>query len=495
MTDPTIFGAWSRRRFGKALAAGGAAVLAPTLARGQRAPDVELQLAASTDVERLFPGAPTPILRFTGKLLSGRQDALIPGTGYLGPTLDLRRGERVRIHFDNRLPEPSIIHWHGMLVPEAADGHPRFAVPRGGRYTYEFTVRNPAGTYVYHPHPHGRTGFQVYYGLAGLLIVREPLETEAGLPDAAHDLPLVLQDRRVASDNSFLYGGAMADAMNGMLGRTVFVNGRTNAAFRVRPRGYRLRLVNASNARIYKLAWSDGSPMNVIGADGGLFSAAEGVQQRSFITLAPLQRIEILEDFSRRKYRAEIELRSLAFSAASGMMGGMMGGGGQGEALSIARFVIGGEARERAGPLRLPPRERPSLDGSLERYTELGFMGGRGFLNGRSFGIAEVADEERIPVGRPVVWTFTNPAMGMMSMPHPMHIHGVQFRIAERSGGRSDLAAGIVDAGLHDVALLQPGEQVRVAFTATDPGLYLYHCHNLEHEDGGMMRNVLFERA
>jgi len=90
--------------------------------------------------------------------------------------VELRRGERVRIEFRNRLAEPSIIHWHGMIVPEAADGHPRFAVGSGGEYVYDFTVRNPAGTYLHHPHPHGLTGGQVYRGLAGLVIVREAEE-------------------------------------------------------------------------------------------------------------------------------------------------------------------------------------------------------------------------------------------------------------------------------------------------------------------------------
>ena len=124
-------------------------------------------------------------------------------------------------------------------------------------------------------------------------------------------------------------------------------------------------------------------------------------------------------------------------------------------------------------------------------------MRGGGLLNGRSFEMTGVANEERIPIRTPVHWTFANPPMGMMAMPHPMHIHGVQFRIVERRGGAAgrDLAAGIVDAGLRDVFLVMPGEEVRVAFAAADPGLFLYHCHNLEHEDGGMMRNVLFVNA
>ncbi|MCZ7563092.1 MAG: multicopper oxidase domain-containing protein [Burkholderiales bacterium] len=318
---------WTRREFVKTLGAGGLVGAFPHAARSAADPDVSLRLVAAPSHARIFGGAETPVLRFTGEVLSGRRDALKPSASYLGPTLDLVRGERVRIVFENRLAETTIVHWHGMIVPEAADGHPRFAIAPGGRYVYEFTVRNPAGTYLYHPHPHGRTGHQVYYGLAGLLIVREPAERDMGLPSGAFELPLVIQDRRVAEGNRLAFKRMMMDDMNGVLGDTVLVNGQPDAAFRVAPRGYRLRLANVSNARIYKLAWSDGRPLTVIGTDNGLLSAAEGPQERPYVTLAPFERIELFEDFGRRRAGAEVALVSQAFSAGGGMMGGMMSGG------------------------------------------------------------------------------------------------------------------------------------------------------------------------
>ena len=107
--------------------------------------------------------------------------------------------------------------------------------------------------------------------------------------------------------------------------------------------------------------------------------------------------------------------------------------------------------------------------------------------------LTAVADEEIVPVGRPVAWRFVNRASMMMAMPHPMHVHGVRFRVLERRGGTgSDLRQGMVDDGYKDTVLLLPGEEVTVGFIAPEPGLFLYHCHNLEHEDGGMMRNVRF---
>ena len=212
------------------------------------------------------------VLRFEGERLAGPAEAFSaagPG-GYLGPTFRVRRGQRLRVQFDNRLDEASIVHWHGLDVAEESDGHPRFAVEGGGRYRYDFTVQNRPGTYWYHPHPDGRTGYQVYAGMAGLFLVVDDDDAARGLPALEFDLPLVIQDRSVGADGELVYEPS---TMLGFLGDRMFVNGRPEASFDVRAGSYRLRLVNGSNARIYKLAWSDGSPMTVIGSDGGLLGA------------------------------------------------------------------------------------------------------------------------------------------------------------------------------------------------------------------------------
>lgn len=210
---------WRRREMLKALAAGAGTLALPGSARaalGSDLPDIAIRLVAAPDNVSIWPGTKTRVLRFTAQVLHGRPDAVRPSTSYLGPTLELRRGERVRIKFVNRTGEPSIVHWHGMIVPDRADGHPRFAVRSGASYAYEFTVHNPAGTYLYHPHPHGRTGRQVYFGLAGLLIVRDEEERDARLPDLPHELPLVIQDRRVGSDGQFQFKRTMMDDMSGV---------------------------------------------------------------------------------------------------------------------------------------------------------------------------------------------------------------------------------------------------------------------------------------
>ena len=146
-------------------------------------PDVELVLTAAPDEVLVLPGGPTRVWRFTGRLLKGPADTLQTLSGSnLGPVIRLRRGAQVRIRFANQLAEDSIVHWHGLDVPESADGHPRLAIGHGHEYVYEFEVTNRAGTYWYHPHPHMRTGAQVYQGLAGLLVVRDDEEDTLALP-------------------------------------------------------------------------------------------------------------------------------------------------------------------------------------------------------------------------------------------------------------------------------------------------------------------------
>ncbi len=499
----------TRREYLKAMfAAGATAGLGLPLGRAsERDADVILRIVAKPDMVPIWKGEPTAVFRYVGEVIKGRRDALRPSGGWLGPTLDLLRGERVRIHFENRLDEPSIIHWHGMIVPERADGHPRFAVAPGGSYVYEFTVNNPAGTYLYHPHPHGRTGFQVYHGMAGMLVVREPAEAQMGLPQGRYELPLVIQDRRAGRDNRLIFKRMMMDDMSGVLGDEVLVNGRPEAVFKVQPRPYRLRILNASNARIYKLAWSDGRPLVVIGTDNGLFDAAQGPRSYPYVMLGPSERVEVLEDFGQRKPGVELALISREFSAGGGM-GGMMGGGtmgrgmmsrggmmgaDQGQEMPIARFTVARERPVRGEPVRLPPPQ-PLLEPRFEVKTRLAFARMRGSLNGRTFdtrNMSAVADDERLPLGEPVSWTLEN-SDGMMDMPHPMHIHGVRFRIMRREGPTPrGVAEGLMNGCYKDSVLVFPGERVNVQLTPTEPGLFMYHCHNLEHEDGGMMRNFL----
>lgn len=169
-------------------------------------PDIHIELTATDGVVAIRPGKPTRVWHYSGKLLRGDPGTLeaIPDS-YLGPIIRVHRGQRVRIDLINRLSESTIINFHGLHVPAAMSGHPRDAIAPGQRFRYDFTILNRAGSYFYHAHPAGRTGKEVYFGLAGLLLVSDEEETLLDLPSGAQDLPLAIQDRSFDSDNQFVY--------------------------------------------------------------------------------------------------------------------------------------------------------------------------------------------------------------------------------------------------------------------------------------------------
>lgn len=437
---------------------------------------------------------------------------------YLGPTFDVRPGERIRVTLSNELAESTILHWHGLDVAHRNDGHPSHAIGRGEEYTYDFVVDNRPGTYWYHAHPDPRTGPQVYRGMAGLFIVRDPdHERELGLPDREQELSLVLQDRLFDGDNQLDYA---FHPMIGFLGDRILVNGRLPQPITVRQGSYRLRLLNGSNSRIYKLAWSDKSPLRVVATDGGLLARP---RQLPYAVLAPGQRLELWVDFGMSPRGREATLTSDAFDGVTPMMGrGGMGMGGRrggrgmgrgrgmggmmgpaldiehGAPFPIQHFTVSGSGDRLREPENLASLD--SLAASAVDSLEVAAVHRRmsWSLNGRFFDPLGVTDDEKIVLGSTQDWLLTNPTMGM-AVAHPIHLHGPQFQVVERrslQGAReassvpASLRQGLVDDGWLDTVLLFPGERVRLrAHYARHTGLFLYHCHNLEHEDLGMMRN------
>ena len=469
-------------------------------------PDLIIGMRAAPGKASIFSGPRTNVWKYTAEVIKGdsMSVATIGDESYLGPVLRVTRGQKVRILFQNALPARSIIHWHGLHVPADMDGHPRLVVPPGGQYVYEFEVQDRAGTYWYHPHPHGRTGFQVYGGLAGLLLVNDQTEKDLNLPISEYEVPLVIQDRTFDDDNQLLYlPGGMMSQVTGMMGETILVNGRPDFNLDVSTRIYRLRLLNGSNARAYKLAWSNGTPITILGTDGGLLPEP---LQRSSVLFGPGERLDIWADFSKHSLGTRVNLVSQAFEAGlSGTMrGGRMGPGMMGNnrptphgaPLDIMQVHIVKQAVEnRKLPKKLveekPVPPEAVLNPDTPRRFELSMFHMHGLINGRSFKMNEVAEDEIVSAGSYEIWEFKNSmqGMGMMGMPipHPMHLHGAQFKVLKRAGNYLD---GYVDEGWKDTVLLMPGEAVRLLVRfGRHKGLFLYHCHNLEHGDGGMMRN------
>lgn len=441
--------------------------------------DVVFDLNALPTEAGIFDGAPTHVWAYRGRVAAGGAAHLaeIPGS-YLGPVFRVKTGQRVRINYRNDIPASSIVHWHGLHVPTDMDGHPRLVVPAGGTFTYTFTVTNRAGTYWYHPHPHGSTGYQVYGGMAGLFIVTDDEEAALGLPEGAADIPLVIQDRVFNQKNQLVYmAGGMRDRMNGVMGDTILVNGRPGYRIAAETRAYRLRILNGSNARIYDLTWSDGRPLTVIGTDGGLL---ETPVRRSHLLIGPGERVDLWADFSDLTVGSAVKLVSAPVY-------------GRGDGFDLLRVDITRKSAVRGAlPERLSRHTALSSADAVnaDAPKQFAFQMRRmqGLINGRVFRMDDVAPEEMVTMGTSEIWDLANGGGHMgMTVPHPVHLHGMQFKVLKRAGVRHD---GYLDAGWKDTVLLMPGEAARIQARFADyPGMFLYHCHNLEHEDGGMMRN------
>ena len=411
---------------------------------------------------------------------------------YLGPTLEMRRGERVRVHLDNGLDEGATVHWHGFELPAAADGGPHQLIRPGERWSPSFEVRQRASLYWYHSHLHRGTGPQVYAGLAAPIYVRDDEEDALDLPSeyGVDDIPLIVQDRLLDSSGKLLYPQNMHAQMMGVRGDRLYVNGTQNAVFDARTGLLRLRILNGSNARFYDFSLSGGQTMQIIASDGGLLDRPHAVRS---LRLAPGERAQILVDLSEGR---PLSLLATSPDNSMGMMGnggGMMGGGMMGRRRDDARtdepFRILDIRPSGSSPRRnLPPQlaALPALDPSLAVRTrrfvlDMGMMGGGMSINGASMDMNVI--NERVPVGQWEIWEIANASM----MAHPFHIHNVQFRVIDRDGH----APPPLETGFKDTVIVNPREQVRVLLRFeehSDPDTpYMYHCHILEHEDAGMM--------
>jgi suppressor of ftsI/bilirubin oxidase len=446
------------------------------------------------------------------------------GRQYFNPTLVLERGQRLRVAFTNRIDQPTIVHWHGLSVDTRNDGGGMVLVAPGERYDYDFEVRNRAAQYWYHPHPHGMTAGQAYRGLFGMIEVDDPeqqrLRRALDLQSGRNEFALVLQDRRAEA-----YQPTDSDRVHGYFGERVLVNASECPTIDTLAGPVRLRVLNASNARTYLLGFrtADGAtvPFTMIGSDGGLLAAPIDCR-KAF--LAPAERIDGLLDLSARESGDAIVLETLAFDpmhmeapagtpppaqdhaaaghapapAAPGTMDHSAmhhGGLAEGAPRALATFRVRGRARTAfAMPAALSTVAPIALDGASERPLRLGFAKGRWRINDRVFAMGETP----IEVARDAreIWLIRN---YFTSMPHAMHIHGFHFQVLRRETSPDQVAALAVDdqgrlatdLGWKDTVLVWPGESVRVAidFAMPFPGAqtYMVHCHNLEHEDGGMM--------
>lgn len=444
-----------------------ALALASTLPRLSLASlgDSAMQLtAAPADVSLVGEGGPfSPLWTYNNRLP--------------GPEIRVRQGDRVRVQFTNRLEEPTSVHWHGIRIENAMDGVAGLTqapVMPGESVTYDFLVPD-AGTYWYHAH--NRSWNQVGRGLYGPLIV-----DEAEPPfDADHDITLMIDDWRLVGEGTLdtaSFGELMDWSHAGRLGNYVSVNGKLAQTLNLR-RGeaYRLRLINAANARVFQF---DPNRMGakILAYDGQSLPSPQTLSHAPLL-LGPAQRVDLLvvpeENFALEAFVND-------------------------QAYPIAGFSVDGPAVANVPDIALQPNALPVPDLANARRVRIDMTGGAmGGSVGMMFqgrpvtrrvmqdagqlwafnGVANLADEPMFSAspGETIVIETINSTRWV----HAMHMHGHHFQVISRSGAQ-------IDDGRpwRDTFLIGAQQTTDVAFVADNPGKWLYHCHMLEHAAAGM---------
>jgi spore coat protein A len=443
----------------------------------------------------ILPGVKTEIFSYNGT--------------FPGPTFHVRKGRTAVVRTRNDLPVPITTHLHGGATPEASDGYPTdLVLPTSGwttapphalhsgmdmsglkmegvtaagsrNYTYPNLQR--AATLWYHDHRMAFTGPQVWRGLAGFYLISDDEEDALPLPKGDRDVPVMIMDRSFNADGSLAYPsldphlksppGVSGTAQDGMTGDVILINGVPWPRMEVRGARYRLRLLNASNARRYHVELDPGprrgGAFTLIGSDGGLLAKP---QEMDSVFLVPGERFDVVVDFGAYPPGTKVTVRN------------RLGDGATGE---LMQFVVGSKVTDRTRiPATLSAVERLDPDDAVrtrvfslatdtENGVDLYMINGRPFSTDRIWADVKGGDTE--------MWQFYS------ATHHPIHLHLSPFQVYRR-GGRNDLNPE--DVGWKDTSRMEPHEKLSVLVRFHDyPGKYVFHCHNLEHEDMAMMAN------
>jgi FtsP/CotA-like multicopper oxidase with cupredoxin domain len=425
--------------------------------------------AQKGDVEFL-PGKHTQTLGFNG--------------AYLGPSLRVKTGDKVRFNITNDLGEKTTVHWHGMDLPATMDGGPHQMIEPGRSWQPNWTIANQASTLWYHPHLLGKTGEHMYKGLAGLFIVDDDHAETLDLPKAygTDDIPLIIQDKTFDASGQFTYDSEKKDVMGhtGMHGNTILVNGTYAPYVEAPARLVRLRLLNGSNARRYQFGFEDNQTFHQIASDGGFLKHPVPLTR---LVLAPGERAEIVVDLSGRT--KPLTLMSYALKEHNPLLRAVK---------NVAR--ANRDEKQEFKILEIRPKHTyttsnplPQTLNTIEDIKPDTAMKTRRFVldaEGHSINSKQM-DHQRIDelvhTGDTEIWEI-NDQSGTY---HPFHIHGVQFQILTRNGQ----PPADNERGWKDTVLVNSAETVRVIVRFPDHSdshvPYMYHCHILEHEDKGMM--------
>ncbi len=454
----------------------------PTLLEGTNGEPLDLQIRSG--IWSFKPGIRTPTLGIN-------QD-------YLGPTIRTRRRTELNLSYQNSLGEGVSIHGHGLHVPGDVDGGPQLEIAPGELWQPKLSIVQPAATCWYHSHTHGRTGYQTYHGLAGLMIIDDDEADAMDLPNryGIDDLPVIIQDRTFDSAGRLVYSLEDAEE-DGWYGDTLVVNGAIMPVANVPTGKVRLRLLNGASARFFVVTFADGRTFHKIASDGGFLASPVPLTS---MEMSPGERCEIIVDLSDGN---TVDMLMLFED--------LIDEEGDGEdsidlslfspnALLSSALTLRVEASLPANNTPLPeklvaitrPREDEIVrtrDFSLTMehsggHGDQGAHGGHALMdmaiNGAAMDMSVI--NERVNLGVWERWRIRSDQGA-----HPFHVHGCSFLVEQMEGE----TAPEDQRGWKDVVVLDEDDwsEIVVKFDhqASELFPYMYHCHILEHEDRGMM--------
>lgn len=424
------------------------------------------ELTIDESTTQFFEGSATETIGFNGS--------------YGGPTLIFNKNDFIDISVNNDLNEPTTVHWHGMHVAPEDDGGPHTVIEAGQTWTPDFEVLDRATTFWYHPHLHEKTNEHVSKGAAGMIIVRSDEEAALSLPRTygIDDFPMIVQGKSFGNDNQIQFAGPDSDD------NLIMVNGTIDPYLDVPSQMVRFRLLNASNERVMYFGFSDDRSFQQIGSDGGLLSSPVSMTR---LRLSTGERAEVIVDFSSQN-GSVVNLVTYASELGQGIPGGPGGGatGLDGEDTDIIELRVGTQTNNPVTAISTnlashEPWSEVEADNARTITMDGGGPGNPFSLDDMEFDMDFV--NETVELDDVEIWTITNNT----NLGHPFHIHDVQFYILDKDGQTPPLN----EQGLKDVVFVEANQTVRFITKFEDFSdaevPYMYHCHILPHEDGGMM--------
>ena len=416
---------------------------------------VEVKLIAQPARVRYFSGGATDVW--------GYRDGAARVVTVPGPIIRAKQGDRVIVRFENRLPESTTIHWHGIRVPNMSDGTPttQMEVAPGAEFTYEFNA-DDAGTFWYHPHVRGDV--QVEHGLYGMLVVAGGAE----VPVHA-DRAFVLDDVKLEASGPLSTKTEALDLMLGRQGNVLLVNGRSDAAVTAQAGAReRWRFVNSANGRYFNLRLP-GRRFKVIAWDGGLVPAP---YETDTLLVAPGERYEVIVTLDGAAGET-LSLETIHYDRGHNVP--------DPGPKTILKVRLG-NAAPAIGPLPNAWGEMPALMTTAATATRSLVLSEqeatgpgaepRFLINDMTFPppLAGKSDDVEI-------WSVKNDS----EMDHPFHLHGMFFQVLDVDG------VAPAHSGWKDTVNIPQKKTLRFAVKYGQPGRWMYHCHILEHAERGMM--------